>query len=110
MSRYIDADALKRTMLNTPVKAVEGVDFDAEWFTRIANTAVQFADMVENAPTVDAVSVTRCGECKYSKSASDDEDGYVCLFHQRYYGKHSGMLWMSGDYCSYGERKDGEHD
>lgn len=62
--RLIDANALISKMVNEPVKAVDGVDFDAEWFTRIADTAVQFTDMVENAPTVDAVpEVVRCKEC-----------------------------------------------
>lgn len=55
--RLIDANALLSKMVNEPVKAIDGVDFDTEWFTRIADTAVQFTDMVENAPTVDAVPV-----------------------------------------------------
>lgn len=63
--RLIDANALINKMVNEPVKAVDGVDFDTEWFTRIADTAVQFTDMVKNAPTVDAMPVTRCGQCKH---------------------------------------------
>lgn len=77
--RLIDANALISKMLNEPVKAVDGVDFDAEWFTRIADTAVQFTDMVKNAPTVDAVPVPDGGIGELS-------DGYHTfngLYYQR---------------------------
>ena len=63
--RLIDADALKKRMVNEPVKAVNGVDFQAEWFTRIADTVCQMIDMVDDAPTIDAVPV-RHGEWKYN--------------------------------------------
>ena len=96
MSRYIDADALKSTMLNTPVKAVDGVDFDAEWFTRIANTAVQFADMVENAPTVDAVPVEWIKN--YIKRTEDNGNTFAAVQYEM-------MLW---DYLADGERRSDE--
>ena len=99
--RLIDADALKSTMLNTPVKAVDGVDFDAEWFTRIANTAVQFTDMVEDAPTVDAVPVVRCGECKWwdrNDIPFDETERHHCLNCDGY--------WYKDEFCSDGERKE----
>ena len=57
-------------------------------------------DDIEAAPTVDAVEVVRCRECKQGEI--DDQD-----FPDQYYC-HAGCGWNNGDfYCSYGERKEG---
>lgn len=59
-------------------------------------------DEIRHAPTVDAVVVTRCKDCKYaytnSFSASSSEA--LCTL--------SGQPMQQDDFCSYGERKDGE--
>ena len=61
--------------------------------------------VVKNAPTVDAVEVVRCKDCKHWKcwrssgEGTGDcnlDEGYQTLATQHY------------DYCSYGERKDNE--
>ena len=50
-------------------------------------------------PTVDAVPVVRCKDCKYYKP---DEYKCGCDFA-------GGLPYVkAGDFCSYGERKDGE--
>ena len=55
---------------------------------------------IEAAPTVDAVPVIRCLECKQGEI--DDPD-----FPDQYYC-HAGCGWNKGDfYCAYGERKEG---
>ena len=55
---------------------------------------------IEAAPTVDAVTVVRCRECKQGEI--DDPD-----FPDQYYC-HAGCGWNKGDfYCAYGERKEG---
>ena len=55
---------------------------------------------IESAPTVDAVEVVRCRECK--KGEIDDPD-----FPDQYYC-HAGCGWNKGNfYCAYGERKEG---
>ena len=62
---------------------------------------------IDDAPTVDAVEVVRCRECKYWKhsgskagnSFSDMEYIGGCEF-TKYYRRES-------DFCSYGERKEG---
>lgn len=48
---------------------------------------------IENAPTVDAVVVTRCKDCAHLY-------GTLCTV--------CGLLPQPDDFCSYGERKDGE--
>ena len=56
--------------------------------------------ILREAPTVDAVEVVRCRECKQGEI--DDPD-----FPDQYYC-HAGCGWNNGGfYCSYGERKEG---
>ena len=57
---------------------------------------------VENAPTIDAVPVIRCKDCKY-KDDGIDEDGIPflkCLSGRSYGGTRK------NDYCSWAERKE----
>ena len=56
--------------------------------------------MIDNAPTVDAVEVVRCKDCKYYE-------------HPEYYGGGTKDVCRTfkrqtreDDFCSYGERKD----
>lgn len=51
------------------------------------------ADDIDNAPTVDAVPVVRCKDCKHEFGGSC----ILCGFQKR----------KPEDFCSYGERKDG---
>ena len=57
-----------------------------------------------NVPSVDAVEVVRCKDCKHYVKALDDENiiGNVCDI--------DGFGWADNDFCSYGERKDHEAD
>lgn len=43
----IDREELIKKMVNTPIKALDGVDFDPAWFTIVSDTAIQFVDEVE---------------------------------------------------------------
>lgn len=73
-----------------------GGEPSTEWF------AVE--DAVENAPTVDAVPVVRCGECKHFI-----EPSWECrkLIDRDAYGEADARVYP--DYfCADGEQKDGE--
>lgn len=61
-------------------------------------------ERVENAPTVDAVPVVRCEDCKYYKAvfSLDKEDGMRCIREK--YTRET----RPNDYCSYGERREEE--
>lgn len=81
MSRLIDAEALginkaKREIFNDP-KYADG------W-----NSAIE---VINNAPTVDAVPVVRCTDCWFYQS--DNRCGW-----------NGSTGWAPDDYCSYGER------
>lgn len=53
MSRWIDADALKEKIDNI-------------WNGRsLSVLGARILVMIDSAPTIDAVSVVRCGECKH---------------------------------------------
>ena len=57
--------------------------------------------MVDDAPTVDAVEVVRCKDCKWFKKGTPfrHECNNIC----------AGMFYVrQEDFCSYGERKDNE--
>ena len=69
-------------------------------------------DSIDSQPTVDAVPVVRCRECKYW----GDEDGKLqrsdgvlfarCKVHNYLLdGRHTGWCPTDNDFCSYGERK-----
>ena len=90
--RLIDANSLLRHK-----RKMSGADFGGEF----RDEAVLASD-IKNAPTVDAVPVVRCRECKYR--GTDD-----CIFHIK--GEPADeelLLKLDNDFCSYGERKDGD--
>ena len=69
---------------------------------------------IAEIPTVDAVEVLRCRDCKYW----GDEDGKLqrsdgvlfarCKVHNYLIdGRHTGWCPTENDFCSYGERKEG---
>ena len=95
--RLIDADALASALNNGRLKEQTGraVPF---------NAGVAFAlTMVEYAPTIDAVPVVRCKDCKWG-------DHYKGIDGNRYYRctEHLRAGYMPTDFCSLGERKDNE--
>ena len=56
---------------------------------------------VEEMPTVDAVEIVRCRECKFGSWDSEPDDAMVCV-------RTNDGFWRSGnDFCSRGERKEG---
>ena len=57
--------------------------------------------ILQEAPTVDAVEVVRCRNCKYGDWDSKPDDAMVCM-------RTKDGFWRSGnDFCSFGNRKDG---
>lgn len=82
--RFIDKEALMKSIQENP--AVDG-----------NHRAAQLLECIMNAPTIDAVPVVRCRECKYWKHNLEN-DTYC-----------SGPDGLSDpeedDFCSYGELK-----
>lgn len=86
MARLIDADALWDKIEKS----------SASIATRL--TALTFVD---KAPTVDAVPVVRCKDCKH-RAVGWNNGEYQCV--NPYYGMASGVELRDNDFCSYGER------
>ena len=62
-------------------------------------------DLMENAPTVDAVEVVRCKNCKisfYNPLFSDDGSQLICR------KRANNHIVNEDGYCSYGERCNNE--
>ena len=60
--------------------------------------------ILREAPTVDAVPVVRCRDCKHW-----DSETWFCDNHSTF--SHHGLEWnmfSEDDFCSYGERKGGD--
>lgn len=86
--RLIDADELK----NIIVSATKDYCEDRE----ILEVKELLLEMIDISPTVDAVPVVRCENCKHHKH--DEVFGTrVCKFTER--------RMKANDYCSYGERR-----
>ena len=101
MSRYIDADALRKAFYKDRVSVCSHVfslvnPLDSE------DLAFEIYNMIDAAPTVDAVPVVRCGECKYrGGNCGDIDNDRWCYQIQRY------VDWDW--FCADGERRsDGE--
>lgn len=106
MARLIDADELKTAM-------DECIYSDRDRFS--TGYAKSFID---NAPTVDAVPVVRCKDCKHRPTKPDDynpitTDGFAlefpdekcpCQCGDGWYSKYPDDDW----YCPIGERKGGD--
>lgn len=58
--------------------------------------------LIEKAPTVDAVIVTRCKDCKYLVNATVNDNGFLIC-------DVSDMEIAPDDFCSYGEPKEANH-
>lgn len=95
MARYIDADAVKKYILETGFYCDTYADREYS------------AEIIDTFPTEDVVQVVRCKDCKWFNMS--DIGGtippivYRCKRFARTYRE-------AEDYCSYGERKDGEQD
>ena len=69
------------------------INFSFEWGD-ISPTCEEVIEFLKRQPTIDAVPVVRCRECKYRS-----KDGCPII---------DADIWMDDeDFCSHGERKEG---
>ena len=71
----------------------------------IGKTIIEYSEsdigyMIRKLPTVDAVEVVRCRECKHC-----DPETHHCDHHM---GTVAPLRRKPDDFCSYGERKEGD--
>ena len=91
----------------TPLECQAKERKENEWNQRVSPTSwahaeESFLHRIEDAPTVDAVVVTRCKDCKYLVNATVNDNGFlICDI--------SDMEIAPDDFCSYGEPKERTH-
>ena len=105
MARLIDADAL----LRSEIQRCGCVPLIGSGY----NDETSFKLILDKTPTVDAVEVVRCKDCKHWH----EETGW-CYHHSHFVDSEGGFChpWESNDwkmlnaddFCSYGERKDND--
>lgn len=97
--RLIDADALKITV---------EYGYDNKGVLLVPYRDIKKS--IEATKTVDAVPVVRCRDCKHSREYITV--GTVCTKYVKSLGGREVGLRATGknDFCSYGERKDGDTD
>lgn len=92
--RLIDADALREEHCEgCPNAIIEGCKTDPLCASLL---------WVNDAPTVDAVEVVRCGECRHYGGVVF---GRTC---RMFSGSHTRIDMPEDGYCSYGERRENE--
>lgn len=76
---------------------------DEEWIVTGGTALRLIHNAVDNAPTVDAVVITRCKGCKYAyiNSFAVSSGEALCTL--------SGKPMQQDDFCSYGEPKEEPH-
>lgn len=109
MSRLIDADGLfnwgnKKLKDAAKYGNKNGEQHDWSYSTLMM---YEIADEIYNAPTIDAVPVVRCKDCKYRTWFAPY---YGCgNFESPFYSAVDGdvaIMTKPDDYCSYGERRE----
>ena len=83
--RLIDADALQNTLL--PITTALEHEYGS-----LGGAVSGVMKHIDNAPTVDAVPVVRCRECKYRDGTPGQPNIQCGQMHE-------------DDFCSYGERR-----
>ena len=98
MARLIDADSI----LDDFLKRYTEMERSRKLVFAACEIKQDFADMISDATTVDAVEVVRCKDCKHWH-----KDTVFCEYMS--YGEASERVnWYADDFCSYGELKDGD--
>lgn len=68
----------------------------------------EVSGVVDACPTVDAVVVTRCKDCKhFNHKRMECENEAISTDHEG--GAQYSLNFWSDDFCSYGEPKEGTH-
>lgn len=93
--RVIDADAMKRVYQEVLCSHVACIDCSLFMDDKYC----RFETMLSEAPTINAIPVVRCRECKHC-----DPENYHCDHPM---STAAPLRRKPDDFCSYGERKEG---
>lgn len=111
MARLIDADRLQELFNVTSSALLSNVDLSKD-IEHVVRACLMVSEMISDAPTVDAVEVVRCRDCKWWDADDNGLYGYCMAMKHGYmsanweigiYRKYKGDF-----YCADGERKEDE--
>ena len=97
--RLIEADALKRKS----VPLLFPTRMEPCGHIPVPVNAVVVAE-IEQAPTIDAVPVVRCENCKYGYPCGDE----IVCYHPEYELAEGKWSYKKDFFCAFGDTKDGE--
>ena len=95
--RLIDANAVLAKQFTSGLSDASGNYY--------GHADVIFADDIENAPTVDAVEVVRCKDCRRCFKHTTKRNKQIMWLCMR---NEMEVCVRPDDFCSYGERREGE--
>lgn len=98
MLEYIDREKLLEDIEHTVIFTVR----KSELAYGESRGAIKVINRIEAAPSADVVEVVRCKNCKF-------QEVNVLNCGMEWYKKFSRVTYLN-DYCSYGERKDGDEE
>ena len=76
------------------------IDADALNPMRCPRSIAEMREWIDNAPTIDAVEVVRCKDCRHAyKRKPINKTAVLCELY--------GAGMKDNDFCSYGERNEG---
>ena len=99
MTRYIDADAVYKILESCEIRKATIGNPLTDWEYGYTCGIERAESEIECAPTIDAVPVIRCKDCKYR----DEQSANCTRFRKDWYVQ-------SNSFCSWAERKDNETD
>ena len=102
--KLIDADTLAKVKFHEcPETEITSSGVDVETYKRGWNDAI--TSIIAMAPTIDAVPVVRCAECKWFQ-CNMSMDGYLPKGVDEFECRHWCGPCDPDDFCSYGEREE----
>lgn len=107
--RLIDADQMAVDESEAYMSAQVQITDDLKWLVNFAAHS-KIQKLIADTPTIDAVPVVRCRECKYWKPTGS-KAGYSFSYMEYIGGcEFTRYCCRESDFCSYGERKEGDTD
>lgn len=103
--RLIDGDALKEVMKAVLLQSIFAGD-DEEEKQAIKRGEQLIRECVNECPTIDAVQVVRCRECRCSEKIEGDETSVICGYW-RYRSRGVSTAKVPADgFCDFGAKMD----
>ena len=98
--RLIDANALKSQITRYHMSLTP------RYISNLVNAEIgDVIDIIDEAPTIDAVEVVRCGKCLYYSETTGKDSGKPCGYGVCTKHFHITNIVTNEDFCSFGKRR-----